>query len=365
MKEKKMSRKIDIKDPIFINKDFTVLEALERMDSIKRKLLIILEGEKCFGLLSIGDIQRAIINKYDLKQPIQFILREIITVCLDTDSLESVKEKMLALRAECMPILDKNSRLVDLLFWEDIFGVQEQRKKSFLGLPVVIMAGGRGSRLMPLTNILPKPLLPIKEKTIIEDIMEGFTDVGCNQFFLSVNYKSDMIRHYFNNLNSPDYQIEYFEEDNPLGTAGSMYLIKEKIHSTFFVSNCDILIDQDLEEIYKYHVQNKNDITVVSAIKRYKIPYGTIETKENGILSYLDEKPELIFQINTGMYILEPHTLNLIPENSFFHLTHLIELINDNGGKVGVFPVPENSWQDIGNWEDYNKAIETSAALKQ
>jgi len=249
---------------------------------------------------------------------------------------------------------------VRIFFWEDMFGSQEARKKAFLGLPVVIMAGGRGSRLMPLTNVLPKPLLPINEKTIIEDIMEAFVKVGCNQFYLSVNYKSDMIRHYLNGLNNAEYKIEYFEEEKPLGTAGSMYLIKDKIKSTFFVSNCDILIDQDLEEIYKYHLQNKNDITVVSAIKRYKIPYGTIETKQDGILSCLDEKPELIFQINTGMYILEPHTLNLIPKNSFFHLTHLIELVNKNGGKVGVFPIPENSWQDIGNWEDYNRAINTN-----
>ncbi len=190
--------------------------------------------------------------------------------------------------------------------------------------------------------------------------MADFVEVGCNQFYLSVNYKSDMIRHYFNELKNPDYEIEYFEEGKPLGTAGSMYLLKDKIHSTFFVSNCDILIDQDLEEIYKYHVGNKNDITVVSAIKQYKIPYGTIETSQNGVLSSLDEKPELIFQINTGMYILEPQVLRMIPENIFFHLTHLIDLVKRGGGKVGVFPVPENSWQDIGNWEDYNKAIKSS-----
>ena len=134
-------------------------------------------------------------------------------------------------------------------------------------------------------------------------------------------------------------------------------IIKNKIHSTFFVSNCDILIEQDLEEIYNYHKNNKNKITIVSAIKRYKIPYGTLQTKENGILSKLDEKPELVFQINTGMYILEPEMLHLIPENEFFHITDLIELVIKNKDKVGVFPIAENSWQDIGNWDDYSKVL--------
>lgn len=357
-------RKLDFSNPLFISLDSNLLLALEQMNAAKRKLLIVLDDVRFVGVLSIGDIQRAIINKYDLNRSIQPILRSIITVCYDTDTKDYIKDKMLQFRTECMPILDKGNKLVNVLFWDEVFGAKEVLKKAFLSLPVVIMAGGRGSRLMPLTNVLPKPLLPINKKTIIEDIMDSFLEVGCNQFYLSVNYKSDMIRHYFNELNNPDYQIEYFEEGKPLGTAGSMYLLKDKIHSTFFVSNCDILIDQDLEEIYKYHTENKNDITIVSAIKRYKIPYGTIETQQNGVLSYLDEKPELIFQINTGMYILESEVLKRIPDNIFFHLTHLIDLVKNDGGKIGVFPVPENSWQDIGNWEDYNKAIKDGGASK-
>jgi NDP-sugar pyrophosphorylase family protein len=219
------------------------------------------------------------------------------------------------------------------------------------------MAGGKGTRLRPLTNVFPKPLLPINEKTIIEDIMDRFVGVGCNEFHISVNYKAQTIKDYFVNLNNSEYSIDYFEEDKPLGTAGSMFLIKDKIHTTFFVSNCDILIDQDLSEIYEYHKSNKNKITIVSAMKNYKIPYGTIETSENGLLKSMDEKPELIFQINTGMYILEPEMLDLIPNNEFFHITELIEKVRKSGENVGVFPIGENSWQDIGNWDDYKKIL--------
>lgn len=352
-----MNKKIDLKSSIFINNKLSVLEALERMDSIKRKLLIILEGEKFSGVLSIGDIQRAIINKYELNSSIENILRREITTCHVNESLDDIKQKMIQFRTECMPIIDDENALVDLLFWEDIFEAKFQLKKVALNLPVIIMAGGEGTRLRPLTNIFPKPLLPVNKKTIIEDIMDRFVYVGCNEFYLSVNYKAETIKNYFNLLNNANYKVNYFEEDKPLGTAGSMFLIKNKIHSTFFVSNCDILIDQDLEEIYNYHKLNNNKITVVSAIKRYKIPYGTLQTEANGILSKIDEKPELVFQINTGMYILEPEMLQLIPENEFFHITDLIELVIKNKDKVGVFPIAENSWQDIGNWDDYSKIL--------
>ena len=341
----------------FIDSSKSIKSALEQMDIAQRKLLIVIENDKFLSLLSIGDIQRAIIRKESLSLPIKDILRSDILVCHEDDSYELVKKFMLENRTECMPIIDEKGELTDIYFWEDVFGIHEKRKNIRLNLPVVIMAGGEGTRLRPLTNVLPKPLIPINEKTIVENIMEKFSAVGCNDFFISVNYKADLIRYYLSNSIYNIYNIEYFQEDKPLGTAGSMFLIKNKINSSFFVINCDILIDQDIDDIYNYHQTNQNDITIVSALKRMKIPYGTIHTEENGILSSLDEKPEFLLQINTGMYILEPHVLQQIPENSFFHITELIDLIKSTNGKVGVFPVSENSWVDIGNWDEYLKLI--------
>ncbi len=227
------------------------------------------------------------------------------------------------------------------------------------------MAGGKGTRLKPLTNVIPpKPLIPIGNKTIIEEIMDRFVDVGCNDFHISVNYKAETIKHYFKQLNHKDYIIDYFQEKTPpLGTAGSLFLVKNKIRTTFFVSNCDIIIDEDYSEILKYHRDNKNELTVVSALKHYPpIAYGTIETTEGGVLTKLVEKPELTFQINSGMYILEPpHLLNEIPENKFFHITQLIENIQKRNGKVGVFPISEGSWTDIGDWNEYVKITKVLA----
>lgn len=342
---------------ISIDKNATILAALEQMDKINRKLLILTNQGKFYSLLSIGDIQRAILEKKDLSNPAHSITRKDVRVALNTDDLEKVKERMRLKRNEYMPVISKDNTIVDIIYWNDLFTEEEPKPKNTLNLPVVIMAGGKGSRLKPITNILPKPLIPLGEKTIIEEIMDMFVNSGCNTFHLSVNYKAEMIAHYFENLNNTNYNIEYFKEDKPLGTAGSMYLIKDKISSTFFVSNCDIIINQDLEELYNYHKDNNNKITIVSVLKHYYIPYGTIETENGGILKELIEKPKLTFQINSGMYILEPDVLQEIPANKFFHITELIEKIQQKGEQVGVFPVSEGSWKDIGEWDEYLKYI--------
>ena len=168
---------------------------------------------------------------------------------------------------------------------------------------------------------------------------------------------ADFIRHYFDNFSKHNYNIEYFQEDKPLGTAGSLHLLKGKISDTFFVSNCDSILDEDYGEILRYHRDNNNEITVVSVMKTTYIPYGTLETGENGLLKSIQEKPELTFKINTGMYILEPHLLKEIPSDRVYHITFLIDKLVQEGRRVGVYPVNEGSWTDIGNWDEYMKYI--------
>jgi dTDP-glucose pyrophosphorylase len=341
---------------ISIFKRSTISDALKRMDIVKKKLLLVLNDDfTFFSLLSIGDIQRAIINNHDLTSQIINILRDEVKVAHVNDNPKDIKEHIKRKRNDFMPIIDETKQIVDVIFWEDLF--QEKQHVGQFKLPIVIMAGGKGTRLKPITNVIPKPLIPINDKTIIEDIMDSFVYQGCSEFHLSVNYKADLIRYYFNDLKNSNYKINYFQEEKPLGTAGSLSLLKGKINQTFFVSNCDILIDQDYSEILKYHRENKNKITIVAALKHYPIPYGTIETGSNGMLIELTEKPDLTFKINSGMYIIEPDILNEIPDNQFYHITDLIENLKKIGNKVGVFPISEKSWQDIGNWDDYLKSI--------
>jgi len=352
-----MDNKTQRIDKISISIYASILEALKKMDDTYKRLLLVFEDSRFINVLSIGDIQRAIIKNLPLDTPIKQILRKETRLANEHESFETIKQRMLEYRAECMPVVNDKKELIEIYFWEDIFPLEEKRIRRNLNIPVIIMAGGKGSRLKPITNVLPKPLLPIGEKTILEQIMNSFIKIGCHNFYLSVNYKAEMIRHYFDNLNHSEYKISYFEEEKPLGTAGSLYLLKGKINQTFFISNCDIIIEEDYGEIYNYHKKNQNELTIVAALKHYPIPYGTIETGNNGILKSLNEKPELIFKINSGMYILEPHLLKEIPENKFFHITELIENIKKRGGKVGVFPVSEKAWKDIGTWDEYQHYI--------
>ncbi len=336
-----------------------MVSALKQMDELDRKLLIVFNGEKYFGLLSIGDIQRGIIKGTSLEQPVENVMRKNIRVARPGDDKEVVRKMMIEFRTELMPVVDGDNNLVDVYFWEDEFSERIQAVGNDLKVPVVIMAGGLGSRLKPLTNIIPKPLVPIGDKPILEIIIDGFNKLGATEFHLSVNYKHEMIRYYFDHIKEKNYSLNYFMEDKPLGTAGSISLLKNVLKSTFFVSNCDILIDQDYRDIYKYHKENGNEITLVGSLKHHKIPYGTLEMGEGGRLLSMKEKPEITYVINSGMYVLEPSVINDIPENTFFHITELIEKVKARGGKVGVFPVSEKSWFDIGEWNEYQQTLKS------
>lgn len=335
----------------------SILEALKLMDSSKTKLLFVFDEKKFVGLLTIGDVQRAILKDVVLTSSIFTILDKNKVYASIDEPVEDIKKKMSKLRAECMPVIDENGNLVKVYSWKDLFGSKIQAECPALNIPVVIMAGGMGSRLAPLTNIYPKPLIPIGEKTIVESIMDKFVRYNCHDFYMSVNYKADTIKNYFDFINNPEYNVSYFQEDKPMGTAGSLRLLKDKINSTFFVSNCDILIEEDYANILEYHRSNKNELTVVAAVKTISIPYGTIITGENGLLESIEEKPTLSFKINTGLYILEPSLLNDIPDE-FFHITHLMEKLKTQGRRVGVYPISQNDWKDMGDWKEYLKLID-------
>jgi len=343
---------------ILITKEDSILNVLKKMDATGHKLMIVAEGSKFVSVVSIGDIQRAIIGNIDLQTPVVQILRKDITVASAEENPDHVKARMKERRNELMPVVDAENNLVDVIFWADLFKESfDAQEKTIINLPVVIMAGGFGSRLKPLTNVVPKPLIPIGKKTIIEEIIHRFEQYRCHEFHISVNYKADLIEYYLNQLQLKS-SLRFFREDKPLGTAGSLVMLKNILQETFFISNCDILIDQDYSEILAYHREQKNKITLVAAMKHLPVAYGTIETAENGQLKKFNEKPELTFKINTGMYILEPELLQLIPENSFYHITELIDNVVTMGDSVGVFPVSEKSWVDIGTWDEYLKFIQ-------
>ena len=342
-----------------IETDDSMLKALKQMDRLHVKMLFVFSGEKFISILTLGDIQRAIIKHVSMEAPISSIITLLKNKIYanSIDSEETIKEQILKTRTECMPVLDSDGNLVKVYFWNDLYGTPPSPpKREKIDLPVVIMAGGKGTRLKPITNVIPKPLVPVGDKTILEVIMDQFEGIGCHKFYMSVNYKADMMKYYLSQLDHK-YDIEFFMEDKPLGTIGSVSLLKGKITTPFFVSNCDSINEQDYRDVWDYHVQNHNDMTIVTMVKGFKIPYGVIETGEDGLMTALKEKPEQTYQVNTGVYILNPELIEEIPEGEFFHITHLMEKVQTRGGRVGCFPVSEQSWKDMGEWKEYLKMI--------
>lgn len=344
-----------IRDKI-INANDNILYALKKMDGHRTKLLFVFDDDKFDCILTIGDIQRAIIRQACLSDPVSTILDRNKIYASDKDSINRVKEVMFNELIDCMPVLNDVGEIVDVLFWHDVFSGTIADKRPKIDLPVVIMAGGKGTRLKPLTNVIPKPLIPVGDKTILEVIMDQFEAIGCQKFYMSVNYKADMMEYYLSQLDH-HYNIEFFMEDKPLGTIGSVSLLKGKIITPFFVSNCDSINEQDYRDVYDYHVNNHNDMTIVTMVKSFKIPYGVIETGEDGLMVDLKEKPEHTYMVNSGVYILNAELIDEIPENEFFHITHLMEKVKARGGRVGCFPVSEESWHDMGEWQEYLKMI--------
>lgn len=339
-----------------ISPSVSLLDAMKQMDEVKVKTLFVMKNDHFEGIITIGDIQRAIINNIALKEPVSRILNKNKIYGYQSEGKEIIREKMRRMRAEVMPILDEQGELVDVWFWGDLFKKAELAEREKIDLPVVIMAGGKGTRLKPITNVIPKPLVPIGDKTILESILDQFEEIGCTKFYMSVNYKADMMKYYLGQLKHK-YDIEFFQEDKPLGTIGSVSLLKGKLTTPFFVSNCDIIIDQDYRDVYEYHSTNHNDLTIVTAVKSIKIPYGVIKTGEDGLMTGLQEKPEQTYMINTGVYILNPELINEIPTGEFFHITHLMEKVRKRNGRIGCFPVSEHAWRDMGEWPEYLKMI--------
>ena len=338
--------------------DISIREAMKTLSKSGEKCLVVLDqNDILLGTLTDGDIRKAILKGVDVGYSIQNIYQSKPTVVIKGKyTLEGAKKLFIENKFDLIPVVDNKGKFVDVLFWETILVNKKNNKNNKLNVPVIIMAGGKGTRLEPFTKVLPKPLVPIHEKPIIEHIIERFTDVGVNQFVLTVNYRALIMKAYFEEL-KPDFSVNFIEEKIPLGTAGSLKSLENRYKKSFIVTNCDIIINTDYNDLYKFHNNNDYDITLVASMKNYIIPYGTCELNREGYLKKINEKPSYDFLVNTGLYILNPEVLQLIPKGKFYHITNLIEDAKKNGKRVGVYPIDDDDWIDIGQWEEYKKAI--------
>lgn len=337
-----------------ISQGATVVEAMQKIDSNAKGILFITsDAGKLTGVLTDGDIRRWLIKTGDLQVHVERIMNQTPKIIYRKD-VAFAQEFMQKHSVTALPVVNERGLISDILFREDATIESDKTSNSLENVPVVVMAGGKGTRLYPYTKVLPKPLIPIGDIPIMERIINRFCDFGAKKFYATVNYRKNMIKSYFKEVIN-EYDICYVEEDKPLGTAGSLRLIETDFEQPFIVSNCDVLIHADYGDIYRYHKEAGNEITIVSALKNIVVPYGVIHSSENGIVSSMEEKPRLSYFVNTGMYILNPKLKNEVPEDTFFHMTDLTDKLLQQGRQVGMYPISEDSFLDMGEFEEMRR----------
>lgn len=340
-----------------ISPDSTVVEAMQLIDRNARGILFVAdEHQKLLGVVTDGDIRRWLIRTGDLKAPVSGLMNTYPKKISRKEHTRA-HEYMVQCSITALPVVTTKGVISDILFRDERIESRKQPKGELKEVPVVIMAGGKGTRLYPFTKILPKPLIPIGDIPIMERIIGKFCEFGAQKFYATVNYKKNMIRSYFSEL-SADYTLEYVEEDKPLGTAGSLQLIEDAFDVPFIVTNCDILVHADYEDIYRYHKESGNELTIVTALKNIVVPYGVVHSSKNGAVESMEEKPKLSYFVNTGMYILNPELKKEIPEDTFFHMTDLTDKLLAQHRRVGMYPISEDSFLDMGEFEEMRRMEE-------
>jgi dTDP-glucose pyrophosphorylase len=341
-----------------VSSSSTIKEAVSYMDSSGHGFCVCVDPfDRVIGVISDGDFRRAILNDIDLNRNIEEIVnKDFIQIKIGYKN-EDLSHIFLKTIARAVPVLNDKGVLQDIIFKDNFFSGQERSiVKKKLAYPVVIMAGGEGTRMAPFTNILPKPLLPLGDDPVIKVIMDKFSVGGVDEFYITVNSKKQMIKGYFHDHKSP-YKIHFIDENEPLGTAGSLGLFKKNIDTSFFVVNCDVVLDIDYSDLVEFHNTGGFDLTLVASLKHYTIPYGVCDIDNQGLLVSMHEKPEQDLLVNTGLYFLNSNVLDLISGRDFLHMTDIIQILKEKGFKVGVYPVTDKSWLDVGQWEEYSETL--------
>lgn len=337
---------------VLIQSTCSIRDAMKAIDDSSLEIVLVVDKEdKLIGLATDGDIRRALINNASLDTPINQVMNAKFTVMLDSVPKKQVIRLMKNRYLRQMPIVDKNGRVIDIVLLKDIWRDISKENK------VVLMAGGLGSRLRPLTDDIPKPMLKVGDKPILELIINRFKDYGYKDIIISINYKGDMIERYFQDGSDFDVNIEYVVERKRLGTAGAIRLAKEHLSDKpFFVMNCDLLTKVNFERLMKEHMKQKNDLTMAVKSFDYTIPYGVVNIND-GQVGGLQEKPKHSCFISAGIYCLSPSVVDLIPDNQYCDITEIISRLIQQNRKVGSSLITEY-WMDIGTVNDYDKAIE-------
>lgn len=335
-------------EEICIDEDKTIIQAMKQLDELATKILFVLRKGKLAATLTDGDIRRWILAGGELTVSVKNAANykpHYLQNATAGKARQFLKDNYI----EAVPVVNEDF-VIEQIFFADNKNIRSCK----LELPVVMMAGGMGTRLYPYTKILPKPLIPVGEIPIAERIINKYVEYGCRDFYLIVNHKRNMIKAYFNEIEK-NYNVYYIDEEKPLGTGGGLSMLKGRINNSFVLTNCDILINEDFVKIYKFHKKQKNVITMICSLKNFKIPYGIVEIGEVGEIKTMREKPELSFFTNTGCYIVEPEVIDGMNDNEPINFPEIIEKHKNMGKKVSVYPIGEKAWLDMGQMDELER----------
>ena len=333
---------------ITVNQDISIGDALKKIDKSSKQICLVIEKDKLIGTLTDGDVRRGLLKGLDLESSIESIIFRTPTTCNVIDSKKKVLEIALAKRLHQIPIVDNYGVLVGL------YDTDELLKPKSKPNSVILMVGGLGTRLMPLTEDIPKPMLEVGGKPILQTIIEGFAKQGFHNITMCLGHKSNVIQDFFKNGKEFDVNIDYIVEEKRMGTAGALTLFKKELNEPFFVMNGDLLTNINYETMLNFHQEKNSKATMCIREYEIEVPYGVVSTNIENIVS-IEEKPVHNFYVNAGIYLLEPDCIDVIPRDEFFDMPSMFEKLINAKEKIVSFPL-KNYWLDIGRLEDLKKA---------
>jgi len=345
---------------MLVSKDLTIKQAMQRLNETAERILFLVDekSQRLSGTVTDGDIRRGIIKGIQFGEPIAAIAnRDFVAITEDRRyDVAFIKQLVVAKEIEQVPVVNDAGIIVDVVLWTDLLQEKDQAASRALhGNQVVVMAGGKGTRLDPFTKILPKALIPIGNKPVIEVIMEKFYRSGFRNFTYTLNYRKEYLKLFLKENDFP-YSIDWVEEADFLGTAGGLSLLKRQLSDTFFVTNCDSILDVDFEKVLAWHKEYGSTLTIIGSHNEIKIPFGVLELNDGKLLK-ISEKPVHDVIINTGVYVMEPRVLSYMKDGEHLHMNELIERVSQKENVI-VYPI-YGGWFDIGQWEEYNKTVKS------
>lgn len=337
-------KKFTISPNLQIKKSLNVLN-----DSGVQAILVVDESNQFRGIVTDGDVRRYLIKDGDFDSQISNILNK---ECIISNSMDEIKLNQIFSENNInhIPIVNDNNHLIGLALRSKLTNKKIDKKIS-----IVVMAGGKGSRLAPLTNIIPKPLIPIGYSTIAEKIFDTFVNQNFNDFKLIINYKKELIKSYFKEIDH-QYHLKFLEETKFLGTVGGIKEFSEEFSDNFFLTNCDVVSDVDYHKFLEDHLNKNSYLSILGFKKSTKVPYGVLELDNDSMVTALTEKPDQTHIIMTGIYILNKKALEFIPENEEFGMDQLIDCLIKNNKTVSSFII-EDGWYDMGQFSEYKKLL--------